>query len=306
MEKPSKFMKLIADHHKYLKLIVSGSSSFDIKKKFTDSLVGRIVSFEVYPLNFAEFLDFKEIKLNLEFSAKVPEIREKLVDLYQEYMLYGGYPDVVLEKDVSKKEAFLKQIKQTYVDKDIKDLAKIRETSKFNNLLKILAERSGQLLNLKEVGELTKLNYLTLEKYLFVLENTYIIKLVRPYSNIAQNEIIKMPKVFFYDTGLMQIIWFRKLNQANVGNIFETSVFSEIVKKYGTSSVYFWRTKSKNEVDFILDLPEGLIPVEAKLTLRQSDLSGITRFSEKYKIDKKYVVGLFGQTGLDMVYPWEL
>src|SRR3989338_3152966 len=121
LKNPSSFMKLIADHHKEIKLIVSGSSSFDIKSKFKNSLVGRTINFEIFPLSFWEFLTFKNYRAvpgRVFTSIKIGE----LSGLFKEYALFGGYPEIVLTKTSEKKEKKLAQIIDTYLRKDIKDL----------------------------------------------------------------------------------------------------------------------------------------------------------------------------------------
>ena len=202
---PSSFMKLIADHHRYLKLIVSGSSSFEMKSKFRDSLVGRTVDFEIYPLSFREMLTFRGVPF-----VPSPVFTEKktseLKALFVEYALFGGYPKIVLTPEADMKERYLQQIIDTYVRKDIRDLAEIRDVTKFNRLLEALASQSGNLLNIAELSNTCALARPTVERFLFLLEQTYVIRLVRPFSRNLRAEISKMPKVFLCDTGLMQML----------------------------------------------------------------------------------------------------
>ena len=127
LAEPSSFLKLIADHHRYLKCIVSGSSSFEMKSKFKNSLVGRTVNFEIYPLSFREMLTFKDVS----FVPGIPATELKtqsLKALYLEYVLYGGYPKIVLTPETDRKEKYLQQIIDTYVRKDIRDLLEFRLT----------------------------------------------------------------------------------------------------------------------------------------------------------------------------------
>src|SRR4030043_320857 len=123
---PSSFLKLVADHHKHIKLIVSGSSSFAIKTKFKDALVGRTVNFEIFTLSFREFLLFNQFHFEdgkVYTGKKTDELRAK----FKEYVLYGGYPKIVLTPEVDKKEKYLQQIIDTYVKKDIRDLASVKD-----------------------------------------------------------------------------------------------------------------------------------------------------------------------------------
>lgn len=303
---PSPFLKLLIDHHKYIQLIVSGSSSFSIKSKFTDSLVGRTVNFEIYPLTFSEFLRFKHVMYTPEQNTSPVHIA-RLQVLYREFMSFGGYPKIVLEDSIERKETYILQIVDTYIRKDISDLAEVHEISKFNNLLKILASQSGQLLNINQLSNTCDLASNTIRHYLFILESTYIIKLVTPFSLSPKVEVAKTPKIFFFDTGLLQMLWLKKLQTENVGNVFETSIYAELIKSYGVSSVSFWRNKNKNEIDFILQTKEGMIPIEAKYNFNQFKKSKIESFLQKYKVKSYKVVGLVGDKGsVNYVFPWEL
>lgn len=306
LENPSPFLKLMADHHKTIKLIVSGSSSFDIKNKFKDSLVGRTVNFEILPLSFEEFLFFKKHHFKKEKSYTAKKTGD-LVALFSEYTLYGGYPKIVLTPNKEIKEKYLQQIIDTYVKKDIRDLANIKETSKFNKTIQILASQTGQLLNLNEVSNTIGISKITLEHYIFLLEQTYIIKLVRPYSTNKRHELSKTPKIFLFDTGLMHMLWLKELPKEILGQAFETSVFAELAKKYGMDKVYYWRTTDKKEIDFVLKQKQTLLPIEAKLNFAQSQISALKYFCSKYKSDKYRIVGLRGEVkNKTQIYPWEL
>jgi len=302
---PSSFLKLVADHHKDIKLIVSGSSSFAIKTKFKDALVGRTVNFEIFTLSFREFLLFNQIHFEegkVYTKKKTDELRAK----FKEYILYGGYPKIVLTPEVEKKEKYLQQIIDTYVKKDIRDLASVKDIDKFNKLLEALAGQSGQLLNMTEISNTTRISIQTIEKYLFILENTYIIKLVRPFSGNIRSELFKLPKIYFYDPGLMQMLWLKGLQREIIGQVFETGIFAELVKKYGRESVFYWRTKDKKEIDFILKMKDAPIPIEVKLNFEQFSPTAIKYFNEHYGVNIYRVVGLNG-TPKDQhcVYQWE-
>lgn len=310
LNNPTSFMKLLADHHHYLKLIVSGSSSFEMKSKFKDSLVGRTVNFEIYPLSFQEFLRFREIPFVPADHYSEKKITE-LQSLYLEFALFGGYPKIVLTPDVSMKEKYLQQIIDTYIRKDIRDLAEIKDVQKFNRLLEILASQSGNLLNLAELSNTCALSYATVDRYLFLLEQTYIIRQVRPFSRNLRSELTKTPKIFFYDTGLMQLLWLKQLQKQLLGSVFETSIFGELVKKYGVNQIHFWRTKDKREIDFIIRLPEALLPLEVKSQFPRTVPSELAYFMENYPAETApagfKLLGLNGRPSEDgMVFPWQV
>jgi uncharacterized protein len=306
LKNPSEFLKLVADHYKNIKLVVSGSSSFEIRSKFKDSLVGRTMNFEIYGLSFEEFLMFRGFyyESDIKFTAKKID---ELKLMYKEYVLFGGYPKIALTDAVEVKERRLQQIIDTYVQKDIRDLAKIDNIESFNKLLEALASQSGQMVNITELANTCNLSKPTIEKYLFILEQTYIIRLVRPYHKNIRSEISKTPKVFFFDTGLMQMLWLKELQKEMIGEVFETSVFSEFVKKYKKDNVYYWRTKDKKEIDFIIKNKSTLMPYEVKLSFERFNSRAISYFSEKYKTDKGGVVGVEGELkNSTYFYPWNL
>jgi hypothetical protein len=310
LSNPSSLLKITYDHYKNIKLIVSGSSSFNIKKKFKDSLVGRTVDFEIFPLNFEEFLIFKEQKTDLTKEITNELIIKNLTSLYKEFVLYGGYPKIVLTNEIEKKETYLQQIIDTYINKDIRDLANVKYIDRFNKLVQVLATQSGNLLNVDELSNTTKLARQTIEEYLFILEATYIIKLVPPYHNNIRSELFKMPKVFFYDTGILSMLWLKMLAKELIGNIFETSVFSELLKKYKKENVYFWRTQSKKEIDFIIKDKQKIVPIETKINNLSFSKNSVNYFLENYKLSKSYCISITGDNAdtekTKFIFPWNI
>lgn len=311
LDDPSKFLKLFHDNYSdKIKLIVSGSSSFEIKNKFKNSLVGRTVNFEIWPLDFEEFLLFKEKEYNLS-AKKMPEaINRELNKLYKEYVLYGAYPQIILENNIEKKEIYLNQIIDTYIKKDIRDLAKIRNVDKFNKLIQVLAAQSGGLLNILELANTVDLSRQTIEEYLFLLENTYIIKLVRPFHKNLRSELFKKPKVYLIDHGIANLLTFKTFPKIISGNIFETAIFSDLLKSGRKYLIYFWRTSAGQEIDFVVER-KNLILIEAKLSASAAKLGDLKFFMERYKHKKSYLIFLDGKAkeskrGIKFIYPWQL
>ena len=299
MEDPSKFLKIMHDNYPNIKLLVSGSSTFEIKKKFKESLVGRTVNFELYPLCFEEFLIFKgkNYKLNKENTKA---INDELVALAEEYIKFGGYPKIVLEKSEEKKQIYLAQIINTYVRKDIRDIGNIRNISAFNKLVEVIASQSGQLLNALEISNTLKINRETVLEYLDLLENTFMIKRITPFHKNLRSELSKNPKVFFLDTGMMHLLWLKEFPKVILGNTFETFVFLELMK--AGKKINFWRTTNKQEVDFIIKDKE-LYAIKVKYNFQNLDNRSLKSFSESYKC-KTVTIGLKGEK--NGKYAWEL
>jgi len=303
---PSSFLKLVADHQRGIKLIVSGSSSFAIREKFSDSLVGRTINFEIFPLSFREFLRFRGI--SFVEGQPITEMKcNELREYFREYALYGGYPRIVLTPEVERKETYLQQIIDTYVRKDIRDLAGVKDIDKYNRLLEALASQSGSLLNVDELANSARLAKQTVEKYLFIMENTYVIRLVRPFSRNIRTELFKQPKIFFHDTGLMQMLWLKGLQKELIGNVFETAIYTELVKRFGMESVRYWRTKDKREIDFIVTKRDIPLPIEVKLNFAQCRQAALTYFSKHYEAEPYRVVALNGSKPEGHgAWPWEI
>jgi len=299
LDNPTNFLKIMHDHYPSIKLIVSGSSTFEIKKKFKESLAGRTINFELYPLSFEEFLIFKN--KNYKLGKENDEaINKELIELAEEYIRFGGYPKIVLENSEERKQAFLGQIISTYVRKDIRDIGNIRNISAFNKLLELLASQSGQLLNVLEVSNTLKINRETVLEYLDLLENTFIIKRITPFHKNLRSEISKNPKIFFLDTGMMHLLWLKEFPKVILGNSFETFVFLELMKS--GKKVNFWRTTNKQEIDFIIK-NEHIYAIEVKSNFQNLDNRSLKSFSEIYKC-KTVTVGLRGEK--KGKYIWEL
>jgi uncharacterized protein len=297
LDDPAKFIKLMHDHFKGLKLIVSGSSTFEIKKKFSESLAGRTVNFELWPLSFEEFLLFKEkgYRLSDENSDK---INSELVPLAKEFIRFGGYPKIVLENSEEKKLAFLSQIISTYVRKDIRDIGNIRDISGFNKLVEVLASQSGQLLNVFELSNTLGKSQEAVKEWLDLLENTFIIRRVTPFHKNLRSELTKNPKVFLVDTGMMHLLWLKEFPKVILGSSFETFVAGELVK--AGKRFNFWRTTNKQEVDFVISGKE-ICGVEVKVKFQRSRT---LEFFEKEYGCKTFSVGLEGRKSGK--YAWEL
>ncbi|MBI5195798.1 MAG: ATP-binding protein [Nitrospirae bacterium] len=312
MQNPANFLKLLNDKHKNLKLIVSGSSTLEIRRKFKDSLAGRKVVFEVYPLDFYEFLIFKNekkladavLKSNIRHfkpGDKIEELPAKyfaseLAGYFREYVVFGGYPKIALEAEQEKKVAYLMDIYNSYIKKDIKDIMRIDNITAFNNLIKALSLQTGGMINISELCTTVKIARDTLERYLFLLENTFVIKTITPFSNNPRKEISKMKKIYFVDTGLRNIVVknFHDLeSRTDSGGLLENTVCGNIMKNLPPlSELHFWRTLSKNEVDFVLVEDNKPKAIEVKNFSFKSPRvpTGIRHFEKDYQTDISFVL----------------
>jgi len=253
---------------------------------------------------------FKEKPFKPENIITSAPVIEELKKLFTEYTLFGGYPKIVLTDSVEMKEKYLQQIIDTYVKKDIGDLAGIKNILKFNKLLRILASQSGQMLNIMELANTAQLAKQTVEEYLLILENTYIIKLLPPFSRNVRSELFKTPKVFFYDTGLLHLLWLKTFPEEITGKVFENSIFSELIKNMKPGNIYYWRTQDKKEIDFIIDQKWGLTPVEVKVNASSLNYTPLKYFLSHYETKNAFCISMEGEllpgkVPVNGIKPWE-
>ncbi|MCD6149811.1 ATP-binding protein [bacterium] len=307
LDDPSKFLKLLYDEKKdKVKIIASGSSSFYIDKKFKDSLAGRKFLFEIYPLNFNELLVFKSQEDLLKRKKKKLSVyhENELKKLWEEYLIYGGYPKVVLAEDGEMKKMMLEEIGSSYIKKDILD-AGARNIEKYFHLLKILAGQTGQLVNSQELADTLGTAHKTIEEYLYIMKKSYHIAFISPFYRNIRKELVKMPKVYFFDTGLRNFFlgeYSPISRRSDKGAYAENIVFRELLGKVGSADkIKFWRTQDKKEVDFV----SGKEAYEVKFgDRRKVKKSKYAKFKEQYP-DIKFSI-LPHDKILEKFYGWKI
>ncbi len=298
LNNPSNFLKYIYDLYDNIKLIVSGSSAFYIDKKFNDSLAGRKKIFNILPLNFSDFLIFKEKEELLERGKKILSLennpseflyyeKQALNELFNEYMIFGSYPKVVIEKDPEIKKELLRELVNSYIKKDVLE-SELSSAEKFFNLLKILSYRTGNLLNKNELSALIGLSTPSISNYLYIMEKSFHIKLVPPFFKNIKKEITKMHKIYFYDMGLRNSLlnnFSPLLNREDRGQLFENFAFKIIVDNYGIDEIRYWRKQSGTEIDFIIPYEKKAIEVKFRKSLiKRGQLKSFMNLYEDFLI----------------------
>lgn len=294
-----KSLKYLYDHH-HKKFVISGSSSLDISLKAVSFLVGRVFAFELYPLSFREFLAFREeglltlLESSIRSGDRMHEsLHAKLMELLEEFSLWGGYPRVATAERIAEKKEILKNIFTTYLLKDIRGFFRLATESNMQKLVRAVALQVGNLIRYNELSALSGLGQHALKNHLAILEETYVLKLLKPFYTNKRLEITKNPKAYFMDTGLRNYVCrdFRPLDgRTDQGQLLENFVATEFVKE-GLEFNY-WRSKSKSEVDFIVQAPGGVIPVEVKAS--REDKPGRSFFSFIRKYDPPLAYLLYG------------
>jgi len=308
----SNFIKLMVDNHSNrFKLIVSGSSVLDIKSKIKQSLVGRIVTFEVLGLDFEEFLWFKKKKYHLDKVVDTEKKTQKeLKQLFEEFIIFGAYPRVALISNLNNKKYYLKELIQTYIKKDIRDIGKIRNIMKFNNFLRILADQAGNLINIDELASSIGIARETVYDYLFLLESTYIARRVPPFFKNLRSELTKMPKIYFEDTGILNYLKYTDIVEKVSGELFENCIYAELRKTVGLDILRYWRTQSKQEIDFVIQHRKQIFTLEVKKIYSGQKTTSLDYFSQKYPNSKSFIITLEKRRevkeNISLLYPWEI
>lgn len=302
--------KNIYDHYPNIKIVASGSSSLSIKNNIKESLAGRKFLFEIYPLDFEEFLSFKKNNIVLAHYKNIQNLQSLDVDLpasflayLHEFLCFGGYPELCLAKGDEEKKMLLTSIFDLYLEKDIMNFSGIENIVAFKKLVEYLAVNNGQIVSYNKLAALLGIHNKTLRSYISLLEETYLIKTIRPFHTNKTKEIKKSPKIYFLDLGVRNFFLnnFNPLDKrGDKGQIWETYVLGELVKN-AIKNIKFWRTKIGTEVDFVLD-GEKPLPIELKYqsSAKKEDYSNLLNFLREYKLDKAYLLSQNRNQNLDL------
>ncbi|MDD3098651.1 MAG: ATP-binding protein [Candidatus Pacebacteria bacterium] len=283
LDNPSNFLKYLFDEYKgKIKIIASGSSAFYLDKKFKDSLAGRKIIFNLLTLSFREFLKFKEQNELSEANFKNLTLSEKdkIIPFYQEYLIYGGYPRVVLSPLEGKRE-ILRDIAYSYIKKDIYE-SNIRNDEIFYKLFKILSDQIGSLINNSELANTLDVSRSAIDNYLYVMQKSFHIVLIKPFYKNIRKELTKMPKIYFIDLGLRNFFKndFRFYQQReDKGELLENVVLRHLLEKYLEEQINFWRTTQQREVDFIIN---NSLALEVKSQIKGVKVKNYKTFLENY------------------------
>jgi len=247
-------LKLITDQLKEYQVIATGSSSFDLANKVNEPLTGRKWLFQLFPLTFEELANHYGL---------LHELR-----MLEQRLIYGSYPEIITSAD---KEEVLKLLASDYLYKDILSFENIKKSDKIYNILKALALQVGSPVSFSELSRLTGVDFKTVQKYIDVLEQAFIIFRLPAYRKNIRSELKKSRKIYFWDNGLRNAILgnFNPLDKRiDIGQLWENYIVSERYKYliYQNSNIklYFWRTTQSQEIDLIEESSQSLLAIEIK------------------------------------------
>ncbi len=249
------YIQVIVDREKKAgQFIISGSQNLLLMESVSQSLAGRVAIFNLLPLALEEI-----------------QGTTHALQAYEDYLFKGFYPRIY-DQDLSPTSWLLDYI-QTYVERDLRQVIKVGDLGAFRQFLEICAGRIGQLVNFSEMGSMVGVSYQTANKWISVLQTSFILHTLRPYHQNFNKRIVKTPKLYFYDTGLAcALLNLRSVNEINShfakGALFENFVINEVLKNQLNRNLYpkqyFWNAAGAHEIDLLLDQGGRLFPIEIK------------------------------------------
>jgi len=279
----TKVIKYLHDHYQ-TKFFVTGSSSYYLKNLFPESLAGRKFTYQLHPLSFSEFLIFKNITHTppTDFTSKASNKNyvkhTKLLPFYQEYLEYGGFPQVVLTENTTKKKQLLLDTFKSYFEHDVKHLADFQDLGKLRDLILLLTSRVSSNIDTTKLSSELAISRDTLYNYLTFLESTYFISLVSKHSHSIDRQTAGEKKVYFCDSGLIKTI-----GSPSIGQLLEQSIFQNLRPSH---TLNYYRTKQGGEIDFVLDKK---IALEVKKHASKRDLANLKKRMDSAKLTEGYI-----------------
>ena len=302
IENSGMFLKNAFDEYRgQLQLIVSGSSSLEITKN-TEFLTGRSLDFDIERITFLEYINYSlqtKIKLvslenfgDLESFYKI--FKSRIDPFFSEYIVFGGYPEVITTNLIEDKKMILEAIIKKYLEKDVADFLRVENITAFNNLSKVLCAQVGSLVNKSELANTLNISSISVDKYLDILMGTYIFDFCKPYFKNVRKEISKMPKAYVLDLGIKSYLQkMENIQEVPGGDALENFVYLAIIAQFSKNSVYFYRTTAGSEIDFIIEKDNGkIILCESKYRNNPHTPLAMKAFVQKYpkQVEKMVIV----------------
>jgi len=291
---------LVDEKDTHGRFILSGSQNFLLLDRISQSLAGRCAILHLLPFSLGELEGRASLSLH-KVGHEIP--RRKSVSRRKAMnTLFTGFYPRIHDKGLDPQD-WLRNYYQTYIERDVRQVANVGNIETFGRFIRLCAGRNGQLLNLTSLGNDCGITHTTSNRWLSILETSFIVYLLRPHHRNFSKRMIKSPKIHFLDTGLLCYLLRIKSPQdlrlhAGRGNIFESFVLSEFLKNYlhrgQVPDLYFWRDSTGHEIDLLIDRGEELIPIEIKSgqTVASDFFSGIDFFRDLVQ-DPKYPAALF-------------
>jgi predicted AAA+ superfamily ATPase len=271
LSNPTEILKIAADHFPETKIVATGSSTLGTSAKFKDTLAGRKYELWLTPMITEDLRDFKQTDLSHRF-------------------LHGGLPPFFMAKGFPERD--FQEWMDAFWAKDILELFKLERRYSFLKFAELLLIQSGGIFEASSFAGPCEVSRSTISNYLAVLEATYVVHVIRPFTSHRPTEIVSAPKVYAFDTGF--ICYYRgwdKLRRDDMGTLWEHFVLNEILAQTQSRKIYYWRDKQKHEVDFIVTKNQAApMVIECKWTATDFDSTNVKIFRRHYPKGLNFVV----------------
>lgn len=253
--------------------ILTGSSQFLLIESITQSLAGRIVTFKLFPLSYTELFEYHPDPFESVFRVRHTQ-REKISQEALYEIIWQGFYPRIHDKHIDSYKWYENYL-LTYVERDVRNLLKVKNLRLFSNFLKMIAAQAGQLVNYSNIANAIGVSMPTIREWVSILETSGLIFILPPYFENFSKRIVKTPKIYFVDTGLLcHLLSIRSVDHLKthplLGSIYENFMISECFKRFynlgETPPLYFWRDQIGNEVDLLIHSGTGGFPIEFKLS----------------------------------------
>lgn len=271
LDNPSQLLKIAADHYPTIRVLATGSSTLGASSKFRDTLAGRKTDLWLTPVTLSDMHDFGKTDL-------------------KHRLLHGGLPPFFLSDTLPERE--LQEWMDAYWAKDIQELFRLEKRSAFQKLTELLMIQSGGMFEAKSLAQPCGISQPTVANYVKVLEETFVVHVIRPFHDHKSKEIVSAPKIYAFDTGF--VCYYRgwtTLRPKDLGELWEHFVLNEIYAATQNRAVGYWRDKQKHEVDFIW-APRGRAPIaiECKWSAQEFDAGNLRIFRREHPSGENIVI----------------
>ena len=299
--------------------ILTGSQNFLLLQKVGQSLAGRCAVLNLLPFSLSELRQRRPLPIDT-IGRRLPDKNRSLNEALSSVLFKGFYPRIH-DKSLDPSD-WLGNYFQTYIERDVRDVVNVGDLEAFSRFVRLCAGRNGQLLNLSSLANDCGITHTTSKRWISILETSFIVILLRPHFRNFSKRLIKSPKLYFLDTGLLSyLLRIRSKEDLQIhalyGSIFESYVISELLKNYinrgEEHAIYFWRDSTGNEIDVLIDEGNELTPVEIKAgqTVASDFFKGIRFWQKLVSHNKQKAALVYGGDKSYIrsdtyIYPWSV
>ena len=277
---------------KGIKCIVTGSSSQLLSEEYATALTGRHIDLEVYPLSFSEFLDFKGIAVHT--PLEIEKNRLLILNAFNEYMQYGGFPEVVLASGDEVKLSMLRSYFEDILIKDIVERYKIKRVPQIEAIAKDCLSNIATIISMRNLANTYGVSLHTVERFLEYFSNAYLFVLVKKFSFSKREQERGLKKIYAIDAGFYSALGFKFLEHKD--KLMENMVALELIRRYEKESIYYWQDYQNHEVDFVIKKGNSVLQLiqvtyaSSREEVKEREIENLIKASKELKCDSLVIL----------------